>query len=111
LSNRIPGTTRYADISDRTDHPIMVEMPTNTPNSLPPVAPTRWSFRCRCVRGLLRNVPRLWMSRSAENIADALNRIGYTTRKRGVKLALHPEAFSMFRNTRDVDLFYALHRP
>lgn len=37
--------------------------------------------------------------------------MGAATLKHGVRLALHPEAFSMFRNARDVDLFMALTDP
>jgi sugar phosphate isomerase/epimerase len=37
--------------------------------------------------------------------------MGAATLRRGVRLALHPEAFSMFRNSRDVDLFMLLTDP
>lgn len=47
----------------------------------------------------------------AELMADLLNRMGYATLNYGVKLAVHPEAFSMFRNSRDVDLFMLLTDP
>jgi sugar phosphate isomerase/epimerase len=47
----------------------------------------------------------------AEGIADLLNRMGATALKYGVKVALHPEAFSMMRNSRDVDLFMLLTDP
>jgi sugar phosphate isomerase/epimerase len=49
--------------------------------------------------------------RRATTIADVLNRMGYATLQRGVRLALHPEAFTMFRNSRDVDLFMLLTDP
>ncbi len=49
--------------------------------------------------------------RLAETMAGALNRMGYATLKLGVKLALHPEAFSTFRNGRDADLLMALTDP
>lgn len=47
----------------------------------------------------------------AECISGLLNRMGATALKQGVKVALHPESFSMFRNSRDVDLFMMLTDP
>jgi sugar phosphate isomerase/epimerase len=47
----------------------------------------------------------------AESIAGLLNHMGAAAMKRGVKVALHPEAFSMFRSSRDVDLFMMLTDP
>jgi sugar phosphate isomerase/epimerase len=49
--------------------------------------------------------------KTAEPIADIVNRMAAATMQHGVKLALHPEAFSMFRNSRDVDLFMLLTDP
>jgi sugar phosphate isomerase/epimerase len=40
-----------------------------------------------------------------------LNRMGYATQRYDVTVAVHPEAFSMFRNSRDVDLFMTLTDP
>jgi sugar phosphate isomerase/epimerase len=47
----------------------------------------------------------------AELLSGLLNRMGAAALKRGVKVALHPESFSMFRNSRDVDLFMMLTDP
>jgi sugar phosphate isomerase/epimerase len=47
----------------------------------------------------------------AEPITDVLNQMGYETRRRGVRMALHPEAFTVLRNSRDVDLFMLLTDP
>jgi sugar phosphate isomerase/epimerase len=47
----------------------------------------------------------------ADTIAGLLNRMGAVAMSCGVKVALHPEAFSMFRNSRDVDLFMMLTDP
>ena len=105
LSNRIPGTTRYADISDRSDHAVMVEMADQYAEFLATCGADTMVISLPLRTSLLADTPRFVDAKCAENIADALNRIGYATRKRGVKLALHPEAFSMFRNSRDVDLF------
>jgi sugar phosphate isomerase/epimerase len=49
--------------------------------------------------------------RLAETIAGLLHRMATVTVQHGVTLALHPEAFSMFRNSRDVDLFMLLTDP
>src|SRR5436189_976056 len=62
-------------------------------------------------RSLAADPPLFIDLRLAETIASALNRMGHATLKHGVKLALHPEAFSMFRNSRDVDLFMLLTDP
>lgn len=55
--------------------------------------------------------PRFVDLKTAEVIADLLNRAGAATLRHGVTLALHPEAFTMFRNSRDVDLFMLLTDP
>jgi sugar phosphate isomerase/epimerase len=48
---------------------------------------------------------------AARTAADGLHRAAYAAAKHGVGLALHPEAFTMFRNARDVDLMMALLDP
>jgi sugar phosphate isomerase/epimerase len=47
----------------------------------------------------------------AQRLADFLNRLGATTARHHVKLALHTEAHSMFASSRDVDLFLLLTDP
>jgi len=47
----------------------------------------------------------------AQPLADFLNRLGATTARQGVKLALHTEAHSMFAMSRDIDLFLLLTDP
>lgn len=47
----------------------------------------------------------------AESIAGTLNRMGAVTARHGVTLALHPEAFTVFRDSRDADLFMLLTDP
>jgi sugar phosphate isomerase/epimerase len=49
--------------------------------------------------------------RLAQSIAETLNHIGAATARHGVKLALHPEAFTVFRDSRDADLFMLLTDP
>lgn len=48
---------------------------------------------------------------TAKVAADGLHRAAYAASKHGVTLALHPEAFTMFRSSRDVDLFMTLLDP
>lgn len=48
---------------------------------------------------------------TAKIAADGLHKAAYAASKHGVTLALHPEAFTMFRNSRDVDLFMTLLDP
>ena len=47
----------------------------------------------------------------AQRLADFVNRLGATTARHNVKLALHTEAHSMFAMARDVDLFMLLTDP
>ncbi len=111
MSTRIPGTDRYADFADPADHDQLVEM-----------ASAYAEFLRGCGSGIIvaslpprksrDAAPPLFVDlKLAESIAGVVNRMGYATMKYGVKLALHPEAFSMFRNSRDVDLFMLLTDP
>lgn len=111
FSTRIPGTDRYANFADPADHARLIEM-----------ASAYAEFLQGCGAQILVTALPLRTSRDADpprfvdlqlatSIADVLNRIGYATLKYGVKLALHPEAFSMLRNSRDADLFMLLTDP
>lgn len=111
MSNRIPGTDRYADFADPADHEQLLEM-----------ASAYAEFLSSCGAGTMVVSLPLRKSRDAdpplfvdlklaETIAGALNLMGAAALRRGVRLALHPEAFSMFRNSRDVDLFMLLTDP
>ncbi|MDQ4045429.1 MAG: sugar phosphate isomerase/epimerase, partial [Chloroflexota bacterium] len=56
--------------------------------------------------------PPLFVDLEAARIAaDGLHKAAYAASKHGVTLALHPEAFTMFRSSRDVDLFMTLLDP
>jgi sugar phosphate isomerase/epimerase len=48
---------------------------------------------------------------TAETACDGLHQAAAVAAKYGASLALHPEAFTMFRNSRDVDLFMTLLDP
>lgn len=47
----------------------------------------------------------------AETIAESLNAVGAATARHGIRLALHPEAFCILRDSRDTDLFMLLTDP
>jgi sugar phosphate isomerase/epimerase len=111
FSTRLPGSGRYGNFGDPADHAQLLEM-----------ADAYAEFLQGCGSEILITALPLRASRDAdpplfvdlklaETIADLLNRMGYMTLKHGVKLALHPEAFTMFRNSRDVDLFMLLTDP
>ena len=111
FSTRIPETGGYADFADPADHDRLVEM-----------ASAYAEFLSGCGAAVVVTALPLRRSRDAEpplfvnlelaeSIADVLNRMGHATLKYGVRLALHPEAFTVFRNSRDVDLFMLLTDP
>jgi len=111
LSTRIPGTGRSANFADPADHDQLVEMATAYAEFLQGCG-SEIMVTALPIRKSRDAVPPLFVDlKVAETIADVLNRIGYATLKYGVKLALHPEAFTMFRNSRDVDLFMMLTDP
>lgn len=55
--------------------------------------------------------PRFFDMNQAQRLADLLNRIGAEVASRGVKLALHTEAHSVFAMARDIDLMLLLTDP
>jgi len=111
FSTRIPGTDRYADFGDLADHTQLLEMTDGYAEFLQTCGSEFLvaSLPLRASRDA--NPPIFVDLKRAEIMADLLNRMGYATLKHGVKLALHPEAFSMFRNSRDVDLLMLLSDP
>lgn len=110
LSTRLPDG-RELDLANSADHELLIELTdeyaeflhTCGADVLVAALPLRTSRDA--------DPPRFVDLRIAESIAGALNRMGAATMRRGVRLALHPEAFSMFRNSRDVDLFMLLTDP
>lgn len=111
LPTEIPGANRDANVADPADHDQLVDMA---------MAYAEFLHGCGAeimvtalpIRKSRDADPPLFVDlKRAETIAGVLNRMGYATLKYGVKLALHPEAFTMFRNSRDVDLFMLLTDP
>ncbi len=111
LSTRIPGTERHADLAKRTDHDQLVDMATGYAEFLHDCRAEIMVTALPLRANRDANPPLFVDLKLAETIADVLNRMGYATLTYGVKLALHPEAFTMFRNSRDVDLFMMLTDP
>lgn len=111
LPTGIPGTARSADFSDPADHDQLVEMATAYAEFLHGCGAAIMVTALPIRRSRNADPPLFVDLKRAEAIATLLNRMGYATMKHGVKLALHPEAFSMFRNSRDVDLFMMLTDP
>jgi sugar phosphate isomerase/epimerase len=111
FSTRIPGADRYADFGDPADHNQLLDMASGYAEFLHACG-SEILITALPLRASRDADPPLFVDlKRAETIADLLNRMGYATMKYGVKLALHPEAFTMFRNSRDVDLFMLLTDP
>ncbi len=111
LSTTDHGTGRQVHYEDRADHALALEG-----------ASAYAEFLHDCGASLMVVSLPLRKSRDAEppliidlayasTVADLLNRMGAATLKHGVRLVLHPEAFTVFRNSRDVDLFMTLTDP
>jgi sugar phosphate isomerase/epimerase len=111
FSTRVPGTDRYADFGEVADHQQLLEMASGYAEFLHECG-SEILITALPLRASRDAEPPLFVDlKRAETIADIVNRMGYATLKQGVKLALHPEAFTMFRNSRDVDLFMLLTDP
>lgn len=111
FSTHIPGTDRYAEFDNPADHDILLEMIAGYAEFLQACGADSLivSLPLRASRDA--NPPVFVDLKRAEVMADLMNRMGYLSLNYGVKLAVHPEAFSMFRNSRDVDLFMLLTDP
>ncbi len=111
FSTRIPGTDRHANFADAADHERLVEMASAYAEFLSACGSQIMVMALPERRSRDAEPPLFVDLKLAASIADVLNRMGYATLKYGVKLALHPEAFTIFRNSRDVDLFMLLTDP
>ena len=111
FSTRIAGTTRHANLAERADHEQLVEMATAYTEFLHDCGAQVMVVSLPLRRSRAAAAPVFVDLHLAETISDGLNRMGYAAQRYGVTLAVHPEAFSMFRNSRDVDLFMTLTDP
>jgi sugar phosphate isomerase/epimerase len=111
MSHRVPGTDRYADLAEPADADQLVEMADAYAEFLGACGSELMVVSLPLRRSRDADPPLFVDLRLAERIAGTLNRMGAAALRRGVRLALHPEAFSMFRSSRDVDLFMLLTDP
>lgn len=110
LSNRSRGG-RMLDVTNREDQPELIETVGEYAEFLQ---------ACDCsimvatlpIRRDRTHEPPLFVDlKTAEVACDGLHLAAAAAAKFGVSLAMHPEAFTMFRGSRDVDLFMALLDP
>ncbi|MEN9933553.1 MAG: Inosose dehydratase [Chloroflexota bacterium] len=111
LSTRIPRTDRHADLANPADHDTMVGMADEYAAFLKTCGSSIMVASLPLRHSQDAQPPLFVDLKLAESMAGALNRMGAAAMRHGVRLALHPEAFSMFRNSRDVDLFMLLTDP
>jgi sugar phosphate isomerase/epimerase len=110
------GTTvlkegRHVDYADPADHGLILEMTDGYAEFLHTCGAEVMVASLPLRRSRDAEPPLFVDLEVAERIAGLLNHMGATALKRGVKVAIHPESFSMFRNSRDVDLFMMLTDP
>ena len=111
FSTTIPGMNRHANFADPADHNQLIDMASAYAEFLRGCGSEIMVTALPIRKSRAADPPLFVDLKLAESIADVLNRMGYATLKYGVRLALHPEAFTMFRNSRDVDLFMLLTDP
>jgi sugar phosphate isomerase/epimerase len=111
LSNFVDGGKRQLQFTDAGDHDRYVEVVGGYAEFLA-------ACDCQLIvatlplrRDRTAEPPLFFDLEAAKTAADGLHRAAYAAAKHGVSLALHPEAFTMLRNARDVDLMMALLDP
>jgi sugar phosphate isomerase/epimerase len=111
LSNFVDGGKRQLRFTDAGDHDRYVEVVGKYAEFL---------AACDCDvivatlplrRDRTADPPLFFDVEAAKVAADGLHRAAYAAATCGVSLVLHPEAFTMFRNARDVDLMMTLLDP
>jgi sugar phosphate isomerase/epimerase len=111
FSNRVPGTDRRLDLASADDRHEYVELAGRYAEFLSACNAGVMITALGLRRTRLAQPPLFVDLRLAESIAETLNCIGAETARHGVTLALHPEAFTVFRDSRDADLFMLLTDP
>ncbi|MEZ4619182.1 MAG: TIM barrel protein [Caldilineaceae bacterium] len=110
FSNRIPGTNREADFTDPADQTDLLQMAAGYAEFLATCGADSLLVSLPLRTSRDASPPRFVDLATAAPIADTLNRMAAATLQQGVKLALHPEAFSMFRNSRRCRSLYVADR-
>lgn len=111
LSSKVPDSDQRLDLATIGDRAAYVEL-----------AEQYAAFLGACGAGIMvtalglrrtkHEQPPLFVDLNlAQPIAETLNLMGAATARHGVTLALHPEAFTVFRDSRDADLFMLLTDP
>lgn len=111
MSSRVPGTDRRLDPASDADRKDYVELAGRYAAFLAGCGAEVMVMALGLRRSRLANEPLVVDLRLAQSIAETLNQVGVAVARHGVTLALHPEAFSMFRTSRDVELFMLLTDP
>lgn len=111
FANLEPGTKRAVEFTNPADQGLLIEMAMSYAEFLAACGADSLLVSLPLRSSRDAKPPRFVDLATAAPIADTLNRMGAATMQHGVKLALHPEAFSMFRNSHDVDLFMLLTDP
>lgn len=107
----LPKQGRDVDFADRADHDLILDMTAGYGEFLKACGAEVMVVALPLRKSRDAEPPLFVDLKLAECITSLLNRMGATAMKYGVKVALHPESFSMFRNSRDVDLFMMLTDP
>jgi sugar phosphate isomerase/epimerase len=111
FSSRVPGTDRHLDLASPDDRSEYVELADRYAEFLG-VCGAKIMVTALGLRRTKSAEPPLFVDlHLAQSIAETLNQIGAATARHGVTLALHPEAFTVFRDSRDADLFMLLTDP
>jgi sugar phosphate isomerase/epimerase len=111
FSSRVPGTDRRLDLASADDRSEYVELADRYAEFLGTCG-AKVLITALGLRKTKSAQPPMFVDLSlAQSIAETLNQIGAATARHGVKLALHPEAFTIFRDSRDTDLFMLLTDP
>jgi sugar phosphate isomerase/epimerase len=106
FGTRLPGEDRHLNFADPADHDLILDMTAGYAEFLQVCGSDTMVVSLPLRQSRDADPPLFVDWKLAEGLANLLNRMSY-----GVKVALHPEAFSMFRNSRDVDLFMLLTDP
>jgi sugar phosphate isomerase/epimerase len=111
FSNRDPETGSFREFTNPDDHARLVEL-------VEEYAAFLQASRCELIVATLPirkdrdHVPPLFVDlKTAETAATGLHLAAAAAAKYNITLALHPEAFTMFRSARDVDLLMSLLDP
>ena len=111
LSSRIPGFTDRMDLADSEHQPHVLALVDQYAAFLAECGASTMVTALTLRQTRLADPPFFADIHHAIPVADTLNRMGAICARHGVTLALHPEAFTVLRNARDVDLFMLLTDP